>query len=89
MRRVHKYKLAEQTEVRVGTTAKVVHFARQRDEMFVWIDDFVDAYTNLTLTLRVVGTGHEFPEHLDHMGSLVDGPWVWHLYGSRSVKKEG
>jgi len=85
MRRVHKYKVGpEPTDVRVGITAKVVHFARQRDEVFVWIEDLHDAYTSITLTLQIFGTGHEiFDDKLEHMGSLSDGPWVWHLYGMR------
>lgn len=30
--------------------------------------------------LIFIGTGHKVPEYGTHMGHVVDGPFVWHLY---------
>lgn len=39
--------------------------------------DFVPTALQQILT---VGTGMEVPEGAEHVGSSVDGPFVWHLY---------
>ena len=33
-----------------------------------------------TQELLIVGTGHLVPDGAEHVGSTVDGPFVWHVY---------
>lgn len=35
------------------------------------------------IPLWIVGTGHELPGTLPHIGSVVMGPFAWHIYGGR------
>jgi hypothetical protein len=30
--------------------------------------------------VNVIGTGHEVPKNTNHIGSFVQGPFVWHVY---------
>ena len=33
-----------------------------------------------SLKVFVIGTGHEVPEGATYLASIVDGPFVWHVY---------
>jgi len=84
MRKVLKFQFeTDGTRVlRVGQFSKVVHFARQRDAVMVWVEHLVDAVTDRVLTLQYFGTGHEIHDtDMRHIMSTIDGPFVWHLYG--------
>lgn len=50
------------------------------DEVVVWTEETDPAPTR---TVRVYGTGHEIPEASRHLGSVVAGIFVWHVYEER------
>lgn len=50
------------------------------DEVVVWTEETRDGGTRF---VRVYGTGHEIPEASRHLGSVVAGIFVWHVYEER------
>lgn len=89
-RRVHKYHIREgkALTVPVSATAKIVHFDRNQAAIRVWIEDVHDGYTNLDMEMEVYGTGETIHDDtLEHVRSITDGPWVWHLYAKKLVRR--
>lgn len=46
----------------------------------VWIEHDPDG-RSVTRSFTVFGTGAVVPEQAEHVGSMVDGQMVWHVYG--------
>lgn len=80
---VYKYEidLTQGTTVKACAPAKPVHFARQDSSYCVWVEQQV-GQPDTTIEFYVVGTGHPIPEGFEHVSSILDGPFVWHLYRS-------
>ena len=36
--------------------------------------------------VQAFGTGHVIPDGAEHLGSCIDGPFVWHLYDMSEVE---
>lgn len=81
---VHKFPLqiADGPQVvPVPYDARVVHVGAQAGELCLWVRlDTDEPYRDRHFL--VVGTGHEAPHPLlsDHVGSVQDGPFVWHVF---------
>lgn len=83
MKTVHKYKIPDGTrfEIELPGEFKVVLFTEQHGIPHMWIQlDTVDLKINQTF--YVLGTGRPLPEnrHVEHVGSCINGDYVWHLY---------
>lgn len=76
---VYKYPVSFGLVVSVPGPAKPVLFARQGEMLYAWIEHPREA-EEVTLAFVVVGTGHDVPDGMEHVQSLVDGDFVWHLY---------
>lgn len=81
---VYKYPLDlnRETTVHLVAPAKVVHFGKQGSLYCVWVEHPISGRPDTTITFYVVGTGHPIPEGYEHVQSIFDGPFVWHLYRS-------
>ena len=78
-RTIYKYPLTRLTTLELYNP-KVVHVGMQGDEAFVWIEQDL-GFANTKLTLLIIGTGHQVPEAgVEHVGTFMDGPYVWHVY---------
>lgn len=81
MRTVWKFPLNDWvTEIDIPEGAKVVHVARQNGLMTLWAE--VDS-TKPTWSrgVAIVGTGHPIlVRDATHVGSILDGEFVWHIY---------
>lgn len=55
---------------------------REQGVVEVWTEEFgvPGSRINTEVRMRAFGTGQPVPEHMAHVGSTLDGPWVWHLY---------
>lgn len=86
MRTVWKFPLAlndewQELEVPESTLAGAQLVAK--DPATAWPAVWLEVDTEAPLTnraFRVFGTGHPIPGDAFHVGSLVDGPYVWHIY---------
>lgn len=85
MRTVWKYefpidRIAGDVEMPEG--ARIIHVDQQREMVATWWAEIPDPTAPLVArTFVVVGTGHTIPgDGLTHVGTVLDGPFVWHLY---------
>jgi hypothetical protein len=66
---------------RFGT---IVHVGKQGDTLMVWASVAVPEKDiappkEHRHDLMVVGTGWEFDQEAEHVGTIFDGPFVWHV----------
>lgn len=86
MRTVWKYKLnLGETEWVLPHSHKVVATGIQDDgQIYIWVEQSAEPkQEGSKKTFHVVGTGHALPEkypHVDHVGTVFMGPFVWHIY---------
>ena len=66
--------LAGQNKVPDG---KILLIAAQNDELKVWIQDYNSGFDQY---LYVYATGEEVEDDLEHVGSAIVGPYVWHVF---------
>ncbi len=83
MKVVHKFPvpLASTTSgIDMPRGSRLLHFDSQGSGLFIWA--LVDPNEAMdSRTFFVVGTGHTLPElHYRHVGSCMDGAFVWHLF---------
>jgi hypothetical protein len=64
---------------RVPIGAKLLFVAIVRGQVCAWFEVNAEA-TLLDRFFHIVGTGWEIPPRAQHRGSLIDDPYVWHLY---------
>jgi hypothetical protein len=80
MKMIFRYVLPVNDNIHTLTlSGEIVHVAsRKSGQVEVWAlhGDGVPA----TRRFRIVGTGHRLPdEAIRHVGTALDGPFVWHL----------
>lgn len=81
---IHKYRLPfksdlkDTVEVRVRH-GRLLHLAVQHGDIHVWAA--VDPRTSEAFTVfHLAGTGAEIDTSWHHMGTVVDGDYVWHIF---------
>lgn len=82
MRQVWKYPIGMGATVEMPVGARPVHVAVQHDSLNVWVEFDYEDDQEVKLeqrTFAVVGTGHPFSDGT-HVASVLDGPFVWHVY---------
>lgn len=78
MRKVWKYEVTlSPTLMPFG--AKIVHVGMQGHDPYLWAEVDPDAPTE-DRHFVVVGTGQDIPESSVHVGTVLDRPFVWHVY---------
>lgn len=64
-------------------SAKVIHVGLKHgeaDSVQLWVEQAEPALELTERRFRVFGTGQPIPEGYHHKGTVVAGPFVWHLY---------
>ncbi len=63
-----------------GAVCRLV--AVQHGELCAWLEVEAERIT-ATWQIRIFGTGHNIggAAGMQHLGSVIDGPFVWHVYG--------
>ena len=69
--------------VKAPGLSDAVLFAMQGNHPHVWMR-VEPGQPEVERRIQVVGTGHEIPGDWRHVGSLQDGPFVWHLFQEAS-----
>lgn len=87
---VYKYPLAmaEVSTIEIPYDASIVHVDKQGQTYCIWAEHGVDYPDDndhkvpvmKQHTFRIFGTGHLIPDGMSHIGSLQDGPFVFHVY---------
>lgn len=88
MRTIHKFPLPVEPFVIPGGI-RVVHVGPDpsdpdRDLPTVWVERDLDRMDE-KLGLMFVGTGHDIPEGVTHVGSGQFGRFIWHVYQAQNV----
>ena len=87
---VYKYPIDIDSEVTLPG-GKVVHTEASEigklHEIRVWVEHWVDEHGKVLsyngqskLVLKVHGTGHLVDLSSEHVGTVLAGPFVWHIY---------
>ena len=82
MRTIHEYPLELVDGYQPVATRwwwRAVHVAMQDGKPTVWAEVRTDGDV-LQRRLLVVGTGYPVPDGCEHVGSAMDGQFVWHVY---------
>lgn len=84
MKVVYKYPLdpGETTTLTLPKWAKVVDVAMQGSSITLWVQHQqpFEGQPTETRVFQVFGTGHQIPDFAGHVGTVHDGPFVWHVY---------
>ena len=83
MRRVLKWDVPVDDRDHPIGSGPVVHVGCQHGPAVVqvWTDE-PDSESVRYRSARVYGTGHEVPLGDSHIGSVIEGPLVWHVFAS-------
>ena len=74
---IWKYKF--QTEIEMPKYAEIVHVGIQNSDVHLWAK--VDPLRSTeTRCFSVYGTGHLIPDQALYVGTVFDGPFVWHVF---------
>ncbi len=55
-------------------------FAKQDENLFMWLEVETDKSRMAHRHFCIVGTGHSIPLHAEYRGTCEDGHFIWHLY---------
>lgn len=81
--RVLKYPLGNDARVDIPDGARILHCGMQNETITIWaLVDSLDEGGACTRAIHVRGTGHQIerPDRLSHIGTVFDGPFVWHVF---------
>ena len=84
MRRVYKYPLQLIGSIQwlsVHDASTPLLFAMQDRVPCLWLEVWTDRI-KVDKQVMIVGTGHQVPDGFKHIGSCIDGIFVWHLYSN-------
>lgn len=86
MRRIWKYQVTHVTDrdmrdrVKISMPdGRVVHVGMQDRWLCIWVD-IDDRMETLERTFTVRGTGYQLGPGEIHLGTVFDGPYVWHVF---------
>ncbi len=84
MRAVWKFPLGRASiqDVQMPRDAQILHVGLQGGWLNVWAGvDPVFRDDTVPRRIQVVGTGHEeLPDNVWHLGTVQQGPYVWHVF---------
>jgi hypothetical protein len=64
----------------------VIHFAIQQGQWRIWTRDLPADLSVTDYEVRIYPTGGTPPDEAQHLGTLEDGGYVWHLFGRPCAK---
>ena len=85
--KVLKYELPIDGTSHGMTPGKIVHVApnpHTQDSVLVWIEVRPQPAGQSPSELIVIGTGMSFNDEWEHVASIVDEPFVWHIYNTNN-----
>lgn len=89
---IHKFTFTFQPEVEIllelPTHAKVVHVATVSPNVGAMWVLLHPTHRRWVRRFRVVGTGRDWPNDAHHVGTVIDGDFVWHIAEIQNVSHE-
>jgi hypothetical protein len=84
---VWKYELnlfGRLTTLELPAGAVITHFAVQGRRPCIWAHVNPDSSETEVRGFQIFGTGHPIPPGAKHVGTVLDGDFVWHAFEVRS-----
>lgn len=79
MKTIYKYQLANFATLDLPVGAKAVLVEMQNGSPHIWFEHNRSAFKEQRF-FRIYGTGFDIPDNSIHIGSVIDGMFVWHIY---------
>jgi hypothetical protein len=83
MKVVYKYPIPEgKNTLTLPKGAKVVHVGTQHHVPMLWIEhqEPFEGQETEVVAYQTFGTGHGIPDFAGFLGTIFEGPFVWHFY---------
>ncbi len=84
MKSIWKYSLDAENEQTLSLPkgAKIIHTGLDPSgTLCIWAEVNIDEAERASIAIYIYGTGHPIKADVQrHLGSLVVGPYVWHVY---------
>ena len=86
MKVIYKYELGVDGEARIinDNIEKFLHVESQYGIPMVWAEVNLDKASETSWKIFSIGTGWDLPDELmvglNYVGTVLDGPYVWHYY---------
>jgi len=82
---VHKFQLNRGTTTFIlgGRSFNPISVGMQDDTICVWAEVNTDDKFKSQYAFDIYGTGWAIPDTATHLGSVFEGPYVWHIYFKR------
>lgn len=82
---VYKYPLDAlgPNKVTLPMDARIVHVGIQGEDVCLWAEHHTETdkiSVTHERTFDIYGTGWGIPETAEHIGTVMRGPYVWHVY---------
>ncbi len=70
------------TQIELPVESKVVLAGVQDGVIYIWVEQPTGDVAKHIETFYVIGTGRDITGHknMDHVGSVLQGPFIWHIY---------
>lgn len=86
MKKIHKFPIeitdtqSISIECQSGTFSKIVYVGLDGNKTpCIWVE-FIPGTIRDTYDLKMFGTGEAIPEYYEHIGTFMQGSYLWHLY---------
>ena len=81
MKKVFKYELKHGEAIKLPKSHEVVHAGMQNAKPYIWAEVYCeDSPICERLGYVICATGQELPPFACHVKTIMDGPFVWHVY---------
>ena len=81
MKKVFKYELKHDGVTKLPRSHEVVHADMQNGVPYIWAEVYADEEVMCKRIGYVIcGTGQPLPAMACHVKTIMDGPYVWHVY---------
>ena len=78
--RIYKYQLLlGVTTIKLPESFQVLHIGEQNGLLMMWVEQDLNEL-KIPYTFHVIGTGYPVKSYMQHIGSVVMDPFVWHVY---------
>ena len=81
MKTIYKYALSpcKITTHNIPEGGIIRHIGKHHTDISMWVEVTTPAPEERR-TFTLFGTGHEIPEEWGYIGTVFDGPFVWHVH---------
>jgi hypothetical protein len=77
----HEVKVGDDPTILLHDDARIIRVGSQsRGVVTFWEEHSALGDNKVLHHFEVFGTGHRIPDGFEYVGSVDDGPFVWHLY---------